>query len=82
MKAQTAVSRRIVVRRSDVLVINGYSIDASTLIEMLNSDARCLWAFVKNESDDLQVIAYSEDHCIWLQENDLRRGVNDDVTPV
>ena len=69
-----AAKRRVVVRRDDVLVLNGFEIDASTLIDITKPDKRLLWAFVKSEDGtDIRPVAYSEDRVIWLTSEDLVR---------
>lgn len=66
--------RRIVVRKSDILVINGYEVDASVLTGMVDPEKRILWAFVRADNGvDVQPVAYSEERVIWLTEEDLVR---------
>jgi len=69
-----AARRRLVVSKDDVLVIKGMELDVSILEEMLVGDKRLLWAFLKNESGDLQPVPYSEDKVIWLTSDDLVRS--------
>jgi hypothetical protein len=66
--------RRIELRKDDVLVVNGYELDAGALESILDPEARVLWAFVKNETGDVRPVAFNETHCIWLQDSDLVRA--------
>ena len=70
-----AAKRRVVVRRDDVLVLpTGFEVEASILVDITAPDKRILWAFTKSEDGlEIRLIAYSEDHCIWLTEEDLVR---------
>ncbi len=63
--------RRIVVRKDDVLVVNGVDLDGEILKEIVSPSKRLLWAFVKNENGDVQPIPFSEEQCVWLQDSDL-----------
>jgi hypothetical protein len=75
-----AEKRRLVVRRDDVLVLNGFEVDASTLIDITQPDKRILWAFVKSEDGtEIRPVCYTEEHCIWLMESDLVRDKADVV---
>lgn len=65
--------RRLVVTRTDVLVINGLEIDAEVLMSITNPDTRLLWAFVR-QADQIQPIAYNEDRVIWLQPGDMEHS--------
>ena len=65
--------RRIVVLKDDVLVIRGIEIDAEVLREIVDPTKRLLWAFIKKDGDVMPV-AYSEDRCIWLSDDDLVRA--------
>jgi hypothetical protein len=70
-----AAKRRIVVHRDDVLVLNGFEVDASTLIDITKPDKRLLWAFVKSEDGlEIRPVCFSEEHCIWLMDSDLARN--------
>ena len=70
-----AVRRRLTITRDDVLVLNGFELDASTLIDITKPDKRLLWAFVKSEDGtDIRPVAYSEDRVIWLTSEDLVRS--------
>jgi ABC-type Zn uptake system ZnuABC Zn-binding protein ZnuA len=59
------VRRTIVVRKDDILVVNGMELDGAILKEIVSPSKRLLWAFVKN-GDDCRPICFSEDQCIWL----------------
>ena len=72
----TLVRRRIVVRKDDVLIVNGLALDGEVLKDMMDPSKRLLWAFVRKDND-VQPCAYSEEHCIWLQDSDLERSAND-----
>jgi hypothetical protein len=65
--------RRLVVRKDDILVIDGLEIEASILGTMLEPGKRLLWAFI-HEGGDVKPAAYSEDQCIWLEPADLVRS--------
>ena len=65
--------RRLLINKNDTLVIGGYEIDASILADIIKPDKRLLWAFVAN-GDQVQPIAFSEEHCIWLLDSDLEKG--------
>lgn len=62
--------RRIVVRKDDILVVNGIELDGDILREIVKPSNRLLWAFVR-QGDDVRPICFSEEHCIWLLESDL-----------
>lgn len=64
------VRRTIVVRKDDILVVNGMELDGAILKEIVSPSKRLLWAFVKN-GDDVRPVCYSEDRVIWLSEEDL-----------
>ena len=69
-----AEKRKLTVRRDDVLVLNGFEIDADVLTEIVKPNRRMLWAFV--QSDDglrIQPTPFTEDKVIWLLESDLVR---------
>ena len=69
-----AAKRRIVVHRDDVLVLNGFEVDASILIDITKPNRRLLWAFVKSEDETaIQPVCYGEDRVIWLTDEDLVR---------
>ena len=69
-----AEKRRLVVRRDDVLVLNGFEIDASVLTEVTKPNRRMLWAFVQSEDGTrIQPTPFTEDKIIWLLEEDLVR---------
>ncbi len=70
-------SRRMRVVTGDVLLINGYEIEASILMELVKPDNRVLWAFVKGENGDLQPVPSDETRCIWLQDSDLERTADE-----
>ena len=66
--------RRIVVRKTDTLVVNGYEVDASVLGDMMDPERRLLWAFVRAENGvDIRPVPYDETRVVWLAEEDLRR---------
>ena len=66
--------RRIVVRKTDMLVIDGYEVDASVLVGMIDPDKRVLWAFIRAENGvDIRPVPYDEERVIWLTDEDLRR---------
>jgi hypothetical protein len=70
----TAMRRRVIVRKDDVLVVDGLELDASILRAMLEPDKRILWAFVRSEDgESIQPLAISEERCIWLEPTDLER---------
>jgi hypothetical protein len=70
-----AAKRRIIAHRDDVLVLNGFEVDASVLIDITKPGRRLLWAFVQSE-DGARIcpVAYSEDRVIWLTAEDLVRN--------
>jgi hypothetical protein len=68
-----AVRRRVVLGRNDVVFHRGMEIDTNILDAVLSSDKRVLWAFVKNGDGNVMAVPYSEDHVIWLTEDDLHR---------
>jgi len=72
----TVVRRRIVVRKDDVLVVNGLALDGEVLKDMMDPSKRLLWAFVR-EDGDVRPVAYAEDRVIWLQDDDLVRKGSD-----
>lgn len=69
----TRFKRRLVVRKDDILVIDGLEIEASILGTMVEPGKRLLWAFI-HEGGDVRPVAYSEDQCIWLEPADLVRS--------
>ena len=72
--SESCVRRRLVVRDDDVLVVNGYTIDASILQAIVAPGKRLLWTFVLAENGvDIQPVAISEERCIWLLPEDLKR---------
>ena len=69
-----AAKRRVVVRRDDVLVLNGFEIGADVLLEITKPNKRLLWQFIQSEDGlEIRPIAYSEDRVIWLTDEDLVR---------
>ena len=73
-------SRHINVIAGDVLVINGYEVDATILLDIVSPDKRVLWAFVAYEEvKTIQPIPYDESRIIWLAEEDLIRSAADQV---
>jgi hypothetical protein len=68
-----AAVRRIRVRPTDTLLINGYEISADVLTTVTNPEARLLWAFVARDKN-LQAVAYSEQQVIWMEDADYSRG--------
>jgi hypothetical protein len=70
-------SRTVKVIEGDVLVINGWRVDVTTLIQMLDPDKRVLWAFVRNGDRELRPVPYSEERVIWLAEEDIVRADNE-----
>ena len=65
--------RRVAVRTNDILVVNGYELDAAILADIVTPNKRLLWAFVENTDGSIQPVAYSEDRVIWLSKEDLKR---------
>ena len=66
--------RRIVVRKTDTLIIDGYEVDASVLGDMMDPERRLLWAFVRAENGvDIRPVPYDEERVIWLTDEDLQR---------
>ena len=66
--------RRLIVHADDVLVLNGFEVDADVLIEITKPGKRLLWAFTKSEDGtEIHPVAYSEDRVIWLTDEDLVR---------
>jgi hypothetical protein len=65
--------RRLLVNKTDVLVIGGYEIDAAILTDIIKPDKRLLWAFVA-KGTQVQPVCFSEEHCVWLLESDLDRS--------
>ena len=72
----TVVRRRIVVRKDDVLVVNGLVLDGEVLKDMMDPSKRLLWAFVR-EDGDVRPCAYDETKVIWIQSEDLVRKGSD-----
>jgi hypothetical protein len=66
--------RRVAIRTGDLLVLNGFEIDAAILSDIVNPDKRLLWAFVRGGDDTIRPVAYTEDRVIWLAEEDLVRN--------
>lgn len=64
--------RKIVVRKSDVLVVNGYEITGEILRIFMDPTPRVLWAFIRNKGRVMPV-PYDEGKVIWLTESDLER---------
>jgi hypothetical protein len=75
----TLGSRRIKVSPGDVLLINGYEVDASILVEMVAPEKRLLWAFVRNNEVEIQPVPYDESRVLWLAEEDLVRSETDQL---
>ena len=70
-----AEKRKLTVRRDDVLVLNGFEIDADVLLEITKPNQRMLWAFVQSEDGTrIQPTPFTEDKVIWLTEEDLVRS--------
>ena len=70
----TTVRRRVVVRKSDSLIINGYEVDGAILASIVNPENRLLWTFVRAKNGvDIQPVAYSEERVVWLTDDDLIR---------
>jgi hypothetical protein len=66
--------RRIVVRKSDVLVVNGYELDAAVLQSIVDPERRLLWTFTRSaDGGNIQPTAYSEERVIWITDDDLAR---------
>jgi hypothetical protein len=66
--------RYVVVRNSDILVINGFEIDAAILTDIVAPDKRLLWAFVKSEDGTaIRPVPYNEERVVWLSDEDLVR---------
>ena len=76
-----AAKRRVVVRRDDVLVLpTGFEVEASILVDITAPNKRLLWAFVKSEDGlEIRPVCFSEEHCIWLTDEDLVRASSDIV---
>lgn len=72
-----AEHRRIVVRKTDVLVVNGVELDGEVLRSIVDPERRMLWSFAKRENGDVIPTCFSEEQCIWLTEGDLARSAND-----
>ena len=69
-----AEARHVELSRGDVLVYRGMEVDRGVLDAIVGAAGkkkRLLWAFVKNDVGDIQAIAYSENECIWLLEEDI-----------
>ena len=67
--------RRLIVHADDVLVLNGFEVDAVVLIEITKPGKRLLWAFTKSEDGtEIRPVCFSEEHCIWLMDSDLVRS--------
>jgi len=65
--------RRILLRRDDVLVVNGIELDGEVLRAVVRPEARLLWAFVRAENGDVRPVCYTEDEVVWIQSSDLDR---------
>ena len=65
--------RRIIVRRDDLLIVNGMELDGDVLRSIVDPSRRLLWAFVK-QGNDVRPVCYSEDKVIWLD-----RGEDDEI---
>lgn len=67
-------TRRVRVLAGDTLIINGYEVSADILREIIASDKRLLWAFVRSATGrNIQPVPFSEDRVIWLTDGDLVR---------
>lgn len=71
------MGRQHIVRRGDTIVVGGNELDAAVLEQLVNPDKRMLWAFVRNDSGDVQPVAYDETRIIWLADEDLVRSDNE-----
>ena len=70
-----AEKRKLTVRRDDVLVLNGFEINAEVLLEITKPNRRMLWSFVQSEDGTrIQPTPFTEDKVIWLEVSDLVRG--------
>jgi hypothetical protein len=67
---------RVVVNGKDLLVVGKYELDATILEQILNPQARVLWAFVERDGRVMPV-PYTEDRVVWLTDEDLVRADKD-----
>lgn len=66
--------RRLIVRKTDVLVIGGLEFSGEVLREIVAPGKRLLWEFVRSEDgDDILPICYSEEQVLWLSRGDVER---------
>jgi len=72
------VPRRIRVQSGDTLLVGEYEMDADTLAAVVNPEARVLWAATQEDDGArIQLVSYSEQQVIWLEEKDLVRSAED-----
>lgn len=69
----SAEEKRVSLGRGEVLVYKGVDIDRDVLDAIVDTKKRLLWAFVRGEGGVVRAVAYSEEHCIWLEESDMPR---------
>lgn len=68
-----AERRRVELGPKDVLVYKGKEIDKDILEAILDTKKRLLWAFVEGADGDIRAVPYSEEHVIWMSEEDVVR---------
>jgi hypothetical protein len=67
------MSRRVEVRKGDVLVYQGKEIAQDVLEAVTGTGRRLLWAFVANDNGDIMAVPYTEEECIWMSASDVRK---------
>ena len=70
--------RRVSVKPGDILILNGFEIDADVLLEITRPNRRMLWSFVQSEDGArIQPTPFTEDKVIWIEASDLVRAKED-----
>jgi hypothetical protein len=64
---------RVVVGKRDIIEYRGRTISAAVLDAITDTNARLLWAFMKDADGNVQPVAYTEDKVIWMTDADVLR---------
>ena len=68
------MGRTLVVHADDTLILQGYEVCASILLDIVKPNKRLLWAFVRSEDGTrIRPVPYSEDKILWLEDSDIER---------
>lgn len=73
-KSASLNNHRVTLGAKDVLVYKGMDIDRGILDAIVDTDKRVLWAFVRSEYGEVRAVPYSEDHVIWLTDDDVLKA--------